>query len=163
MPQFDFAHVFWPQLFWLAIVFSILFFGVVLPTLPKLGRVMTEREDRVSGDLASAETAKAEADTVGETNEAGLAAARNEARAQLIAAKAKAARSVEKKIGTATAKLEEKSAIAQAELAKARKKAMAQVDGIAAESASMIVEKLTGKRPTSAAVAKATKAAAAQG
>jgi F-type H+-transporting ATPase subunit b len=163
MPQFDFAHVFWPQLFWLAIVFSVLFFGVVLPTLPKLGRVMTERENKVAGDLASAETAKAEADTVGETNEAGLAAARTAAREQMAAAKAKAAKSVEKKIATATAKLDEKSLAAQAELEKARKKAMAQVGGIAAESASMIVEKLTGKRPTSAAVAKATKVAVAQG
>ncbi len=162
MPQFDFAHVFWPQLFWLAIVFAVLFFGVVMPTLPKLGRVMTEREDKVAGDLATAGQAKSDADSLGETNAASLAAARDDARLHLAEAKAKAAKSVEKKLNAASAKLDEKSAIAQADIAKARKSAMTKVEGIAAESASMIVEKLTGKRPTAAAIAKAAKSAVAQ-
>jgi F-type H+-transporting ATPase subunit b len=162
MPQFDFAHVFWPQLFWLAIVFSILFFGVVLPTLPKLGRAISAREDQVAGDLSTAETAKADADSVGQSNALHLDAARDTARTHLAQAKAKAAKSVEKKLATATAKLDEKSTIAQTELAKSRKKAMGQVESIAAESASLIVEKLTGKKPTSAAVAKAAKAASSQ-
>jgi F-type H+-transporting ATPase subunit b len=163
MPQFDFANVFWPQLFWLAVIFSVLFFGVVLPTLPKLGRVMSEREDKVAGDIASAEAAKSEADSVGEGNAKGIATAQDQARLALAEAKAKAAKSVEKKVAAATAKLDEKMALAQADLERARTKAMAQVEGIAADSATQIVEKLTGKRPTPAAVAKATKAAVAQG
>ncbi len=163
MPQFDFANVFWPQLFWLAIIFSILFFGVVLPTLPKIGRVITAREDQVAGDIASAEAAKTQADNVGQSNAVGLAAAHGKAREQLADAKAKSDKAIEKKLAAATAKIDEKTARAQADLDKARKKAMAQVEGIASDSAFQIVEKLTGKRPTSAALSKAIKTVVAQG
>ena len=54
MPQFDFAAVTWPQLAWLALSFAILYFGVIRFTLPKLGKVMGEREDKIAGDIAAA-------------------------------------------------------------------------------------------------------------
>ncbi len=161
MPQFDFATVFWPQLIWLAIVFAVLFFGVVLPTLPKLGRVVTAREDQIAGDIATAEAAKAESDSVGEANVLTRASSHEKAREALAGAKAKASKSVEKKIAAATAKLDEKMAVANADIEKARKKAMTQVESIAADSAAQIVEKLTGKQPSAAATSKAAKAALA--
>jgi F-type H+-transporting ATPase subunit b len=161
MPQFDFANVFWPQLIWLAIIFAVLFFGVVLPTLPKLGRVVTAREDKIAGDIATAEAAKAEADGVEEANVLNRASSQEKAREALAEAKAKAAKSVEKKVAAATAKLDEKMAAANADIEKARKKAMTQVEDIASDSAAQIVEKLTGKRPTPAATSKAAKAALA--
>ncbi|MFS2111894.1 hypothetical protein ACCC88_19540, partial [Sphingomonas sp. Sphisp140] len=75
MPQFDFANVFLPQLVWLAIFFAVLYFAVVLPTLPKLGRTMQAREDQVTGDLDAAEAAKASADKLAADYEAGVAEA----------------------------------------------------------------------------------------
>ena len=62
MPQFEFATVLVPQLFWLAVIFAVLYFGVIRLTLPKLGRVMESREAKVTGDLDSAAHAKAERD-----------------------------------------------------------------------------------------------------
>ena len=53
MPQFDSAT--WlPQLAWLAAIFAVLYFVVIRPTLPKVGRVIDERESRVAADLDAA-------------------------------------------------------------------------------------------------------------
>jgi F-type H+-transporting ATPase subunit b len=63
MPQFHLDN-FVPQLAWLAIFFAILYFGIVRLTLPKLGKTLDAREDRISGDLSTAERAKGEADAL---------------------------------------------------------------------------------------------------
>jgi F-type H+-transporting ATPase subunit b len=160
MPQFDFATVFWPQLIWLTIIFSILFFGIVLPTLPKLGRVMDAREDKVRGDISAAEAAKVEADQRQSDNVANLAKAQEEARQALADAKAKAANNIEKKLAAANAKISEKLSADQAQLASARSKAMAEISSVAQDSAADIVQKLTGVRPNASAVQSAVKSAA---
>ncbi|MDQ0251634.1 F-type H+-transporting ATPase subunit b [Sphingomonas kyeonggiensis] len=160
MPQFDFANVFLPQLVWLAIFFAVLYFAVVLPTLPKLGRTMQAREDQVTGDLDAAEAAKASADKLAADYDAGVAEAQESARAALNAAHAKATKSLETKLAKADAKLAERVAAAEAELTEARTKALGEVEAIAADVASDLVEQLTGKRPTAADAAKAARAVA---
>lgn len=162
MPQFDFANVFWPQLIWLAVIFSVLFFGIVLPTLPKLGRAVDAREEKIKGDIDGAEAAKANADIVVEENETGHAKAQESSRAVVALAKDKAAKSVEKKLAAANEKIEAKLNAAQAELAQARTKAMAEIETIAADSAADIVEKLSGTRPAAAAARAAAKSVLAE-
>lgn len=157
MPQFDFANVFIPQLFWLAILFAILYFGVVRLTLPKLGKVMEARENKVTGDIEAAEQSKLASDKMNEDYQVGLTAARDNARSLLADAKSAAAVSIEKKSSAAQAKADQAIAAAQAEIEKARSSAMVEIEAVAAEGASAIVERLTGKAPTSATVAKATK------
>ncbi|OQW71413.1 MAG: hypothetical protein B7Y43_08095 [Sphingomonas sp. 28-62-20] len=161
MPQFEFATVFWPQLIWLAIFFAILYFGVVQLTLPKLGKVITAREDQMTGDLASAEKAQAEATQLGLDYDAGVAAAQDAARAQLVAARLSATTAVEGKLAAANAALDEKAATAQAALDAARNKALAEIETVAAEAATAIVEKLTGNRPADADAVSAARAALA--
>jgi F-type H+-transporting ATPase subunit b len=155
MPQFDFATVFWPQLIWLTIIFSVLFFGIVLPTLPKLGRVIDAREEKVRGDVEAAEAAKQAADATQAANLTSTASAQEAARQALAVAKAKAAASVEKKLAAANAKITEKLVADQAVLEAARSKAMTEVTAVAGDSAADIVEKLGGVRPSSAAVTSA--------
>ena len=162
MPQFDFANVFWPQLIWLTVIFSVLFFGIVLPTLPKLGRAVDAREEKIKGDIDGAEAAKANADIVVEENETGHAKAQESSRAVVALAKDKAAKSVEKKLAAANEKIEAKLNAAQAELAQARTKAMAEIETIAADSAADIVEKLSGTRPAAAAARAAAKSVFAE-
>lgn len=157
MPQFDFANVFIPQLFWFAVLFAILYFGVVRLTLPKLGKVMEARENKVTGDIEAAEQSKLTSDKLNEDYQVGLTVARDDARTMLAQAKSKAAASIEKKSAAAQSKADEAIAAAQVEIETARSKAMVEIEAVAAEGASAIVERLTGKAPTSAAVAKATK------
>lgn len=159
MPQFDFAHVFWPQLAWLAVFFSVLYFGIVRATLPKLGRVMEARDNQVTGDLATAERAKAAADKFASDYDAGIVAAQESARAHLLAARGSAAASVEATLASANATLDAKAAAASAALDTAKAGALAEIESVAAEAASEIVEKLTGTRPPAVDTAAAARAA----
>ena len=163
MPQFDFATVFWPQLFWLSIVFAVLFFGVVMPTLPKIARVVDERESKVANDLSAAEVAKATADKMAVDYAADIAESQNTARASLSEAKAKAAASGEAALAKANAKVEATLAAAEVALATAKSNALAEIENIAAEASADIVEKLTGARPSASLAAAAVNIVRAQG
>ncbi len=160
MPQFDLDN-FVPQLAWLALFFAILYFGIVRLTLPKLGRTITAREDKVAGDLSTAEQAKGEADAMAARYAADIDEAHKAARGAIGDAKAKAALSVEKAVAAANAVLAEKAAAADATLAAARGKAMGEIEGVATDAASAIVERLTGRRPDAALVSNAAKTALA--
>lgn len=161
MPQFDFAHVFWPQLAWLAVFFTILYFGVVRLTLPKLGRVMTAREDRVAGDIATAEAAKAQADRMAAAHAAGVAAAQDAARVKLNAARASSTAAIDAKLAESKAALDARTAEAQTALETARSAALGTIETVAADAASDIVEKLTGTRPETDTAAAAARMALA--
>lgn len=161
MPQFEFARVFWPQLIWLAIFFAVLYFGVIQLTLPKLGKVMNAREDQVTGDLATAEQAKAAADGLTADYDAGVAAAQDAARARLAAARSSAAAAVEARLSSAKAAVDARTADAQEALDAARARALAEIESVAGDAASAIVEKLTGARPAEGDAAAAVRAALA--
>ncbi len=162
MPQFNLAN-FVPQLAWLAVFFAILYFGIVKLTLPKLGKVMNEREHKVGADIAGAEQAKQQADEIARQYEASIAEAQANARSAVSAAKAEVSRSVEKRLSALAATLGERQQQAEAELAEARSKAMAEIETVAAEAAAEIVTLRTGKRPaeteTVAAASKALESA----
>ena len=163
MPQFEFATVFWPQLIWLSIVFAVLFFGVVMPTLPKIARVVDEREKKVASDLLAAEGVKAKADKMALDYAAGIGESQNSARVSLFEAKAKAAQSGEAALAKANAKVEAKLAAAEVALAAAKTSALAEIAGIAAQASADIVEKLTGARPNAAIASAAVQSIRAAG
>lgn len=161
MPQFEFSTVFIPQVAWLAIIFAVLYFGVVRLTLPKVGKVMQAREDQVVGDLETAEQAKASADRLAADYDAGVAAAQDTARASLTATRAKSAAAIEKKLAKANEKLAAQAQAAEAELNVARSRALGEIEDVAADAAADIVEKLTGKRPAGTQAVAAARSALA--
>lgn len=148
MPQFEFDTVLIPQLFWLGIFFAILYFGVVRLTLPKLGRVMETREEKVSGDIDAAAEAKRAADQLEADYRAGIAQARDQARLALADAKAAATRSTEARLAEAGAVSDAQIAEAEARIADLRAAAMQEIETVAAESAVSIVDKITGRAPS---------------
>lgn len=160
MPQFNFAY-FLPQLAWLGFIFAVLYFVVVRATLPKLGKVMQDREDRVIGDIGAAETAKGEADAVTQAYLAELGSARDAARETLAGARAEAQRGLEARLAAADGDIGARLSDAQRALETARDAAVAEVEAIAADAAAAIVERFTGARPAAADAAKAAKAALA--
>jgi len=161
MPQFDFAHVLVPQLSWLALFFAILYFGIVKATLPRLSRVIDEREGKVSGDIGAADKAKIEADRIHHAYEAEMKDAHDTAHAAIDEAKAISVRENEGKLGLANKDLEEQFDKAFAQLEIARAKAMVDIEHIAVESSASIVELLSGVRPDEAAAYEAVRAALA--
>ncbi|GAO39371.1 ATP synthase subunit b [Sphingomonas changbaiensis NBRC 104936] len=159
MPQFEVVN-FAPQFVWLVISFAILYFGIVQFTVPKIGRVIGEREQTVSDDIQSAEAAKAEADRIEADYAASVAAAREQAREALNAARGQAAKAVEQRLAAANEEVERKQNAAQTQLDAARAKALADIEAVAAEAAADIVERLTGARPDSRTAVQAVQSVA---
>jgi F-type H+-transporting ATPase subunit b len=143
VPQFDSAY--WlPQLVWLAAIFAVLYFAVVRPTLPKVGRIIDEREGRVSGDLDAAVAAKGEADSIRTRYDAGMSAARDAAQARVAAAQADAAKAAEGRMKALAEVLDGKAAAAAARLDTARNGARASLAATTTELTAEAVMRLTG-------------------
>lgn len=143
MPQFE-PSVFLPQLVWLAAIFAVLYFFVVRPTLPKVGRVIDERESRVAGDLDAAEQAKGVADEIRTRYDEGMADARKAAQAAVTAARERAAHDAEARMAEVTASLNAKTEVSMAALAAARGTAQAALAETAAELTADAVKRLAG-------------------
>lgn len=162
MPQFSLEH-FIPQLAWLALFFAILYFGIVSLTLPKVGRVVTARENVIGADLSAAERAKTEADDVRMSHDSELAKAHSDAAAAVARAKSEAAGAVQARLAAAESEVGEKVRQAAAELSHARARALTEVDRMAVEAAAEIVFRLTEARPHEAEAAAAVSAVAPNG
>ena len=143
MPQFDSAT--WlPQLVWLAAIFAVLYFAVIRPTLPKVGRVIDERESRVAADLDAAVAAKTEADAIRTRYDTGMAAARDAAQAQVAAAQADAAAAAEARMKALAAVLDGQATDAATRLTTARDAARATLAATTTELTGAAVTRLTG-------------------
>ncbi len=143
MPQFDPAN-FIPQLVWLAAIFAVLYFFVVRPTLPKVGRVIDAREGKVAGDLDAAESAKGEADAIRTRYDEGMDAARKAAQAEVAAAREAAARASEVRLKSLAGVLDGKATEAAERLAGACASAKASLTATAAELTGEAVQRLAG-------------------
>jgi F-type H+-transporting ATPase subunit b len=153
-PPFQ-KETFASQLFWLVICFVALYIMVSKLILPRMSTIISERRDRIDGDLAEAGRMKDEADGAVTAYEKALADAR--ARAQAIAAETrdKLNATAEANRKELKAKLHGKLADAEKSIAATKSAAMANVRGIAHEAATAIVTHLTGVTPSPDAVASA--------
>ena len=158
MPQFELAN-FVPQIAWLALFFAILFFVIVRPTLPKLDRVSAERANHVNADLTAAEAAKATADLTRDGYERAIALAHGDAKAAVLNAKATSAHDLTVRLAGLATDLDAKDTAAQTRISAARESALAELDRVAGDAASAIIERLTGRVPTAGDLASALTAA----
>jgi F-type H+-transporting ATPase subunit b len=143
LPQFEFQH--WGgQIAYLLLLFAILYVLVSRVFAPRIRRVFDERARVIAEALASARTVQDEANAHAQAARQAVADAR--ARAQRTAADAKARTAAESKERQAQLEneLAAKLGEAEARIGAARDQAMANVAGIAGETAQAIVEKLTG-------------------
>jgi len=143
MPQFD-PHNFAPQLAWLAIIFAILYFGVVRLTLPKVGKVVDGRTARVDGDITAAATAKAQSDSMTAAYERDIAAARAQAQAAITTSHDATASEIEGRLAALDAELAAHMQAAEAAIAARRDTALAEVDSLAKSLGDDIVARLLG-------------------
>ena len=154
LPQFDLAL--WPgQMLWMLIIFGVMFFLFARVFVPRVGGTMDEREDRISGDIGTARKLRDEADAQAAAAAAETAQGRAAAQKLALDAKAKAVAEAAKREAAEEAKLAETLAKADLRIISMRDAAMTNVRGIATETATAIVEKLTGTAATSQEVADA--------
>jgi len=143
VPQFDPAN-FLSQMVWLAAIFAVLYFAIVRPTLPKVGKMIDERESRVAGDLDAAELAKGEADAIRARYDEGMAVARETAQAEVAASQAEAARRSEVRMAELAGVLDAKADEAASRLSGARSAARAALAATTTELTGDAVARLTG-------------------
>jgi len=135
------------QFIWLAIIFVALYQLMSRIALPRIGAILEARRKQIEGDIAQAEKLKAESDQAIAVYEKALADARS--RAQTLAnetrEKTLAEGEAERKALDTT--LNAKIATAEKAIAERQAAAMLNVQGIAAEAATAIVERLVGVVP----------------
>jgi F-type H+-transporting ATPase subunit b len=153
-PPFD-AQTFASQLFWLALAFIVLYLLMSRIALPRVGSILEARRQHVDSNLAEAQRLKGASDAAIAAHEKALAEARGRAQALANETREKAAAEAEARRKEVDAQLHARTAEAEKAIAAKRAAAMANVHGIASETAPAIVERLTGIPPASEAVAEA--------
>lgn len=146
-------------IFWLVVAFAGLYYLMSRIALPRLGTVMEERAQRIENDLADASAMQKKAEEAGQALEATQAASRANAQKIAQTARDEATAAFEARRKTIEADLSAKLHASEESLTAAKAAAMANVQAIAADTAGAIVERITGKKPSDAAV----KAAVAAG
>ena len=150
-PPFN-PSTFASQLVWLAIAFIVLYVLMSRLALPRIGKIIENREGVIKGDLAEAERLKTQSDEAVAAYEKALADARN--RAQAIAGETRERQSKEAEASRKALeeRLNAKLAEAEKTIAGTKTAAMSNVQTIAADAARSIVERLIGKAPDDKAV-----------
>ncbi len=150
-PPFN-KETFASQLVWLVISFVPLYVITWKLAIPQLGGIIEERSARIDGDLAEAKRLKEQSDAAIAAYEKSLADAR--ARAQALAGETRDKLNAEADQARKKLEAELNGRLAKAEetIAATKTAAMANVQGIAIDTASAIVERLTGTAPSGSAV-----------
>lgn len=151
LPQFEFQW--WAgQIFWLLIIFAVLYAALSLVFLPRLRKVRDERAGTISAAVESARLVQAEAAEQAEAAKREVDDARARARASAAAAKTRVTQEAAARAASEEARVGAQISEAEAAIAKTREAAMANVGAIAADAASSMVQRLTGKAPTAAEI-----------
>lgn len=156
-PPFETWHM--PsQLFWLAILFTLLYLSLSRYILPKLSDTIEKRANRVASDLDEAARLNNQAIEAQKTLEARLSQARSRARETAEKARARS----EAELAAETARVDEELArrleAADARISALRADAMRNVEEIAIAAASAMVDRL-GSKATKAELKKAVSSA----
>jgi F-type H+-transporting ATPase subunit b len=143
-PPFD-SSTFASQLLWLALAFGVFYWVMARKVMPLIGGVIESRRDSIDRDLVEAQRLKGESNAASAAYELSLSEAgkkagiiAGETRLQLNA-------SVDAKRQAAEAALSGSLAEAEARIGEIKARAMAEVGGIARETADVIVSALSGR------------------
>ena len=158
MPQLD--PLDWaPQLIWLAFTFLVLYVLMLKVALPRIGTVIEARAAKITGDLEAAENLRRQTEEAIAAYEQALAEAKQKAHAIVEEGRAKLKAETDAEREKLDKELAAKSAEAESRIADAKASAMKEVNAVAADVASDIVQELIGTAPAKADVAKAVEAA----
>ncbi|MCH7862241.1 ATPase [Sphingomonas sp. NPDC092331] len=164
MPQLSqIPEIYASQLFWLAIVFALIYFGIGKAMVPKIERTVEDRNARIAGDLAAAEAARDAAQASDAAYESGLEAARTTALATLSQAKDKATAKAEAEVKKGDAASEAKIAEATVRIEATKTEALGEIEAETVDAVQAIVTKLSGVTADRVSVTKQVKAALANG
>jgi F-type H+-transporting ATPase subunit b len=142
-PPFD-TQTFPSQVLWLAITFVALYLLMSRIALPRIGAILEERQQRISGDLAQAQRLKDESDAAVAAYEKALSEARARAQGLVGDSRARQAAEAEARRKELEGALNARIGEAEKTVANVKSAAMVNVRSIATEAAAAIVERLIG-------------------
>ncbi|MDB5590799.1 F0F1 ATP synthase subunit B' [Enterovirga sp.] len=150
-PPFQ-ANTFGGQLLWFAIAFGLLYYFMSKVALPKIGAVLEDRRSRIARDLEEAQAMRQRSEEAEAAYQLSLTEARDRSKgiAQEMRDKLTAESDVRRR--ALEAELAEKIAASEATIRSRTTAAMSNVRGIAADAATAIVERVTGRAPDRAVV-----------
>jgi F-type H+-transporting ATPase subunit b len=145
LPQFQFEH--WGgQIVWLLLIFAVLYILLAKVFVPRLRGILDTRAQTIAEAVEQARKVQAEAEAQAKAAQAEIDAARAQSRQVAAEAKAKAAAELARSQAAEDERLKAQMAEAETRIRALRDSAMSNVEGIAAETAQAIVEKLTGEK-----------------
>lgn len=145
MPQLNqLMLVYQSQWFWLLLCLAMIYILIARGMVPKIEKVVDDRNARIQSDLDAAEKARREADEAEENARVGELQARSDAQAVIAEAKTAAAKRTEAALASADAATAEKLTAAEARIAEARAQAVESLEAVAAEAARDVVAKVSG-------------------
>jgi F-type H+-transporting ATPase subunit b len=157
-PPFD-SSTYASQLLWLAITFGLFYLFMQKVIVPRIGGILENRRDRVASDIDEASRLNSEADEAVAAYEQELAEAKSRANQIAQAARENAKSEADIERTQVESDLAAKMAEAESRIAEIKASALAEVDTIAEETTSAIVEQLIGASVTKQTVSSAVKAA----
>ena len=161
MPQFDLSR-FPSQIFWLGVTFLVLYWVMSKVALPRIGEVLEARANRIGGDLDRASALKAEADQIKAAYEKALGEARTKAQEVGRSTEAGLAREAAERQAQLGNELAGRIRDAESRIAAAKATAMGNLAGVAAEVASLAVQRVAGIGVSPAEADQAARAALAR-
>lgn len=164
MPQLSqIGEIYASQLFWLAIVFALIYFGIGKAMVPKIERTIDDRNGRINGDLAAAEAANAAAQASEQAYQTGLESARSQALRAVTEAKATASAKAETEVKKGDAAMAEQLVTATTRIGDAKTTALAEIETATVDAVQDIVAKLSGVAVDRTAIETQVKAELAHG
>jgi F-type H+-transporting ATPase subunit b len=164
MPQLSqIGEIYASQLFWLTIVFGLIYFGIGRFMVPKIEATVDDRNAKITGDLALAEAARAEAQGAEEAHRIEIDAAKAKALATVNHAKARGAASSETQVKAADTVLVTRLAEAEARITSAKRSALDEIETFTVDAVQAIVVKVSGSSVDRAAIVARVKSELAHG
>jgi F-type H+-transporting ATPase subunit b len=145
-PPFE-TETFGGQLLWLAITFVVLYTLMSRLVLPRLTGIIENRRAMIAKDLDDAAAMKTRAEEAGTAYDKALAEAKGRAQALAQETRAKLSAESDAQRKALEADLNARLAESEATITARKAEAMGHVRGIARDTASAIIERLTGRAP----------------
>ena len=143
------------QLLWFAIAFGLLYYVMSKIALPKVGAIIDDRQQRIGRDLEEAQALRTRSEESEAEYQRSLTEAQDRAKGIAQETRNTLAAETDASRKALEAELAGKLAAAETTIRSRTADAMSSVRGVASETASAIVERLTGRAPDGAALSAA--------
>lgn len=144
LPQFE-STWFASEIFWIAVSFAVLYVIFAKKTLPEISGVIENRKNHIQSDLETAEKLTAEADSVYDAYQVSLEKAQGKAAQAVLDVESDMKSKSAEAFDEFRTRSETEVKASESRITAAKSAAMDDMNDIAAEAASIAVEKIIGK------------------